>query len=296
MGQHHLAAARRGRHLNPAGFLEPDRERREALQRSSGIPGFACFGELFDACDPECAIVTAPDRHHGELADACRGRGIPTLVEKPLCPEPAAARRIAASFDKSGIHLAVGAIERFNPSWRSFAQTFLERDDLSAIRIVRRGGDPRDPSSGVAFDLAVHDLDLLCTWLSPRTLPPPLRVENRGNSVAAMFRIGTLVIDLVASWEETVPERTWRAFCGAGTGFVDLARRTASWIGSSGDVLPLTVPDDDPLELEHAAFAAMIRGATPPDHAGIAPHIQALDMCQILSDAALPISSGGSGV
>gem|GEM_PF-5429081 len=282
MGCHHLDAAMRCTHLLPVGIVERDTSLHERLRMRYGIPVSGRLPDLFKECDPACAIVATPDSTHCELADACREFGIHALVEKPLCTDPLAADKLLESFTKSGLVLALGLVERFNPAWTALEGLRARLGNLRSIHITRSGAPPRDPHSGPLFDLAIHDLDLLMRWDETRSLVFQ-ECEHEDRSVHLRLSQGTVPIDLVASWNAPSPTRTWIIRGEHGEARADLRNRTLHWQERGGLVMRLDTPEDDSLELEHAAFAAAVQGISIPRFPDLEPHLRAIEICQILS-------------
>lgn len=284
MGRNHIAAALRGSHVDPVGFLEPAPERRRSIESEFGIPGYADPVSLLDACDPDAAIIAAPDSLHAPLARTCLAHGIASLVEKPLCPSASEACRLVAAFQDAGILLAVGAIERFNPAWNVFAEACIGSNCVRSIQIVRKGSSqPTDTRSGVAFDLAVHDLDLLCRWLGPQAHPQVVQSAPSEDRLLATLRFGPLLVELQASWNATPPERTWTAHGVEESWRADLSGRTVTRRDADRAPALVPVPALDPLEQLHEAFAGALRGGATPAFPDLQAHLAALALCQILS-------------
>jgi predicted dehydrogenase len=84
---------------------------------------------------------------------------VPVLVEKPMARSLAEADEMIAAAARSGVALAVGQTERFNPA------VVAARTLLSAPRFIeghRLGTFPeRSLDIDVVFDLMIHDLDVV---------------------------------------------------------------------------------------------------------------------------------------
>ena len=90
------------------------------------------------------------------------------LIEKPLAPVVAAARRLVDAFEAAGLVAGVGHIERYNPALQSL-RSRLEAGELGDVyQIVTRRQGPfphRIADVGVVKDLATHDIDLTA-WVT----------------------------------------------------------------------------------------------------------------------------------
>lgn len=284
MGRHHIAAARRSAHLQVVGILDRHPLQQEDLSRATGLPASDDLESLVESTRPEGAIVATPDATHVELADACRILGLHALVEKPLCTNPAEATALGRRFAASDLVLAAGLVERFNPAWNALHGLRSRLGPIRSIRIVRESGPPRHRDSGVAFDLAVHDLDLLLRWSGSDSV---LRVHSRISTptrLEARLELDGAVVDLVASWESLVPIRTWTVHGSNGVFAADLGSRALTWTPAESTHRDEPLPDHDPLELEQASFAKAIRDRSAAEwQAQLDTHLASLELCQILS-------------
>lgn len=237
---------------------------------------------LVNLVAPDCAIVATPDPTHVDLATACLRLGLHTLVEKPLATSPTDAALLAQRFEHSGLILGSGLVERFNPAWTALCERLADGSRVSSIRIVRDGPPPRDTSSGPVFDLAVHDLDLLLRWPGDR----PLRIleaETSPSHLSARLSLGAISVELSASWRPGPAVRAWSVASDAHAWEADLQMRTLRRKERDGTTADIPVPAMDALELEHAAFAASIRGSVSNAFPGLGTHVRALELCQKLS-------------
>jgi predicted dehydrogenase len=96
---------------------EPDPARRSAFQRAYGMEGssvfegwaeFAAAGRLADV-----AIIATQDRQHADPAVRLAGLGYHLLLEKPMAPTEADARRITDAVEAAGVIGAVCHVLRY---------------------------------------------------------------------------------------------------------------------------------------------------------------------------------------
>lgn len=210
----------------------------------------------------DAAVVAVPTALHHEVALPLLERGIPCLVEKPLAANLADATRLAAF-----PHLAVGHVERFNPTLATLGGVDLRF--VQAERLAAFSGRATDVD--VVFDLMIHDLDLFLHQVSDEV------TEVRANGVV----VATGGLDLVQARVETrggqvgtftasrvsrKKARTWRAFADGVYWSLDLGGRQGvrvTW-GEGGLVEhPVEVAAVDPLRAELVAFLAAVRGERP---------------------------------
>ena len=87
---------------------------RRTSRRRIRLPGLCRPCELAGRVD--AAIVAVPTSAHAETACALMDAGIDVLVEKPIAPDLASARRLIEAAPSAGRILQVGHLERFNPA------------------------------------------------------------------------------------------------------------------------------------------------------------------------------------
>ncbi len=173
MGRHHARILSGMRDVELVAIADPQIERARALTE---VWGGAPIEAIEDAGDLDAVVVCTPTSSHAEVALPLIARGIHLLIEKPIAPSAQEADRIIAAADASGVVLAVGHVERFNPAVAALARlvrepVFMQFDRLSPY--TPRIGD------SVVFDLMVHDLDLACLLAGGA----PVEVSAAGASV-----------------------------------------------------------------------------------------------------------------
>jgi predicted dehydrogenase len=279
MGSHHLRALRRGTSLELVGIVELDARRHETLVREHGVPCSMSLEALLAVVGPrpDCALVCTPDRLHAPEAMRCLENGLHVLVEKPMCPELEPATALLDAFDRRGMILASGMVERHNPAWRAFLEHVSDLGELRRLEIQRSGRTPADRSSGILKDLAIHDLDLLWSWLGPRDL----ELESRNGGRSAILRGGAEpTIHLEARWDDGPTCRCWTLEGSGGTMALDLQARAVILSLSDGTRTSLQVPREDPLELEHRQFAQVIREGTTWSRLAVPRHLETIAFCE----------------
>ncbi|MFF0551043.1 Gfo/Idh/MocA family protein [Streptomyces sp. NPDC004311] len=134
------------------------------------VPDVAAFSDLeamlrlkLDYC-----VIATPCATHEPYALALAAAGVPALIEKPLAPTGAAARRIHEAFTRTGTFAAVGHTERHQAPLAELARR-LHRGDFGELwQLATRRQGPytgRILDVGVALDLLVHDVDVVA-WLA----------------------------------------------------------------------------------------------------------------------------------
>jgi predicted dehydrogenase len=144
----------------------------------SGVPHYQTLGEI-QPDDFDAAVIAVPHDLAAGLASAVLQSGRPVLVEKPLGPTAAEARKLEQLASRVSRPSFVGYNYRFLPAVSELAQA-VASGSLGTLRnldlLVGHGGhpdsaegwklDPERAGGGVLLDPGVHLLDLL-TCLSP---------------------------------------------------------------------------------------------------------------------------------
>jgi UDP-N-acetylglucosamine 3-dehydrogenase len=108
-------------------------------------------------------VVCAPSEHHARIALEAIAAGKHVFVEKPIATALEDGLRMAAAARLARVKLMVGHVERFNPAVGKLAELIREGRIGRVFRAhaTRVGPLPvRIQDTGVAIDLATHDLDL----------------------------------------------------------------------------------------------------------------------------------------
>jgi predicted dehydrogenase len=116
------------------------------------------FPELPDLSGYNAVVVAAPTENHFEIAKQVLSEKVPILVEKPLTDSFAKTRELIALSKLGGAPIMCGFLERFNPAILTARQLIKDPIHISTTR-----HSPYAPriKTGVAWDLLVHDLDLI---------------------------------------------------------------------------------------------------------------------------------------
>lgn len=122
-------------------IAEPNRELGRALAAKYGIATtHETWQSLIDSSEVDAVIVCAPNALHAQILDAALDRGIPSLVEKPVCLTSADAARLFERSRREGTHMQVGYMKRFDAA---FARLL---DDVAS------GGGALHHATAVTYD------------------------------------------------------------------------------------------------------------------------------------------------
>jgi UDP-N-acetylglucosamine 3-dehydrogenase len=134
------------------------------------VPVFASlqgFAQWEHAHLVQAAVVATPVSTHFELGQALLQMGLHVFMEKPLCANSHQAQQLCSLAQEKGLVLFTGHSERYNPAFLRFLQELPQIGPLYRLESLRIGPYPqRVGDTGVALDLAVHDLDALYAVLN----------------------------------------------------------------------------------------------------------------------------------
>jgi UDP-N-acetylglucosamine 3-dehydrogenase len=260
---------------------------------------------LLERADVEAVCICAPSAQHARIALDALAAGKHVFVEKPIATALDDGLRMAAAARQANLKLMVGHIERFNPSVGKLAELIAEGRIGRVFRAhaTRVGPLPvRIQDTGVAIDLATHDLDLMQFVLGrhitsiyaegSRCVHPTqediisclLRFGDDGpqglldvNWLTPEKRREMTVIGeggmLSASY---LTQDVWfTESTGAPTGWSELARIRGD---AEGAAIRFALPRVEPLQAELQAFARCVLDDTPEP-------VSAQDGCRALAAA-----------
>jgi UDP-N-acetylglucosamine 3-dehydrogenase len=261
--------------------------------RRYGAGWLATLDELFDAGLPDAAIVSVPTDRHAEIALPLIEAGLPVLIEKPIASSVEVAETLIAAAASSRVPLAVGHVERFNPAVRALQAKLAEGIAGRIFQLHARRLSPfptRIGETGVALDLATHDLDVMCELAGPpvRVAAETDRKAHRSHEdlLAAVLRFAEGPIGVLeVNWLTPDKVRQLTVTAERGMFAVDYVNQhltlyenamapegwetLALFEGvSAGNVIRFAIPRVEPLRAQLDSFVAAIRGEADPEVTG----------------------------
>jgi predicted dehydrogenase len=156
LGRHHVRLLAAMPRVELVAAVDVVAERARAAARDTDATAGEDFREWLDRVD--AVVVAVPTSSHFAVVKEFLARGVHVLVEKPMASSLPEADAMIAAADASGVLLAVGHTERFNPALQA-ALPVLRRPRF--IEVHRLSGFPeRSLDIDVVFDLMIHDLDV----------------------------------------------------------------------------------------------------------------------------------------
>lgn len=281
-------------------LIDPMPAAREVAERFN-VPLFASFSEMLEQHCPDGLIIATPNALHVTHGLEAVAAGIPALVEKPLADDPASGLALVEAAERAGVPLLVGHHRRHNPMIQT-AKAMVDSGKLGDIVAVHGSfwlSKPdayydvawrREAGAGPVLVNLIHDVDLL-RYLCGEVVAVQAMSSNaqRGFSVEdttvvllrfANGALGTVTVsDTIPapwSWEMTTgenpayPQSDQSCYViGGSLGSLSIPRLEFwSHQGERNWWKPMvsertTLIAQDPLRLQIAHFARVIRGQEP---------------------------------
>lgn len=154
MGGLHARVVATSRRAVLAGIVDPAPEVGGPVAERWGVPHAL---DLDDLDGVDAVVLASPSATHRALALRVLDARLPLLVEKPVCPDLEDAIEVIDAAERAGVPFMCGFLERFNPAVLT-VMALLEEP----VHVVATRHSPYAPriTTGVAWDLLVHDVDL----------------------------------------------------------------------------------------------------------------------------------------
>ena len=170
MGKNHVRVLSEEKSFDLIGVYDANIELAHEVANKIEIQVYEDLDELLNVV--EAVVIAVPSSLHKDIAVRVAEAGVHALVEKPLATTSEDALTIKNIFEKQGLKLAVGHIERFNPVFREL-QKLVESERIYCIESVRYSpysGSGRITDTSVVEDLMIHDIDLVCALMKEKRI------------------------------------------------------------------------------------------------------------------------------
>ncbi len=254
-------------------------------------PLFQDVDEMLLKTKLDAAIICVPTFMHYEVALKFIEKGIPLLIEKPIASTSEQGRALLEKAQGSGVRIAVGHVERFNPVVNALINE-LEGKDLYSIHITRVGPfPPRIADVGVLTDLSVHDIDLI-RYISKREIIGSRIFKSRklvdhheDNAILSFSLEREVVAGIITNWltpfkKRKVEVATAEAYYEADLMTQALVEYSAYKMNNSFIHRDCYVPKAEPLLSEVTAFMNYVRTGEPGQLATAADGIRTLEIIE----------------
>ena len=164
MGRNHARVYREMPEVELVGVADVEASVAEDVARLYSIQAYTDYRAMLDEVEPDGVTVSVPTQLHAPVALDALSYGCHVLVEKPIAATLEEAHTMIRAAHEADRILAVGHIERYNPTIIELKRR-LGRGEIGQIFQIharRLGPFPtRVRDVGVIVDLAPHDLDIM---------------------------------------------------------------------------------------------------------------------------------------
>ncbi|MGN6197334.1 Gfo/Idh/MocA family protein [Humibacter sp.] len=171
MGRNHARIISESDAADLVTIIDPVREAAEPVAEATGA---TWSPELDAVAGADAVVVAASTEHHFSIASNVIAMGKPLLIEKPICPSLEQTLEITDAAARAGLPLMCGFLERYNPAimvaHRMVTDPVYVRADRHSPYVPRI-------KTGVAWDLLVHDVDLIAQLFGGAS-PDTVRMET----------------------------------------------------------------------------------------------------------------------
>jgi len=268
LGQHHARIYAALETTELVGIVEADDARAEEICGLYGCERFPSAEKLAEKCDA-VSVVVPTDKHRDVAVPLLKG-GCHLLIEKPLCTSLDEAEEILAAAKANGCIVQVGHIEHYNPVMGYLENAVTQPQFLTADRLAPF--NPRGTEVGVVLDLLIHDIGVMLALVrSPTKQIDAVRVNvlSRSEDIAnarIKFENGC-VANINTSRVSEKKVREIRVFQPANYLSLDFMNQSGHFLRKEGAELvreEIPIEKDEPLKLELASFAQVVRETGQP--------------------------------
>lgn len=207
MGRNHARIISASPNAELAYVVDPFEKNGREVAESTGAQWRPTHDDVLGNVD--ATVIAASTEYHYEIAKAVIDAGVPVLIEKPVCPSLEQTVEILDLSAHKDVPIQCGFLERFNPG---VVAALALADEPLYVRAERHSPYWSRIKTGVAWDMLVHDADLLALffkhqlpssvsselgYFNPQSLPGAedvvelsLRFANGGLGSASASRIG----------------------------------------------------------------------------------------------------------
>ena len=271
-----------------AGIVERDDACAEEVCGKLNLRRFDSVAEL--AKEIDCAVIATPTTTHFDVAAELLEAGCDVLIEKPITPTAAEARRLIDLAASRGRIIQVGHVERYNPAIAAVVPhlhgiRYFESERLGVF--VGRSLDV-----DVLLDVMIHDLNLVLSLLRQpvvdiRAVGVPVLTDKVDITNVRLELANGAVANLTASRVSQERVRKQRFFGSDSYISVDTKEQEVKGYRLAGraiEPLQVDVAKKEPLRAELEAFLGCVRDRSRPIVAG-EDGLEAVDLANRVAGA-----------
>jgi predicted dehydrogenase len=267
LGNFHAQKYRNNPHVELVGVCDHSPAQADRVAAELGVSSVHRAQDLIGQVD--MVTIAASTLSHYELAKMFLESGVHVNVEKPITATLPQAQELIALAKKNDLKLAVGHIERFNPTIRE-VRKLMDKPEI--IELTRVGPyKARGADVSVLHDLMIHDMDLLY-WLSGSEIDSMMTggiklISSELDTGTVSFRMKNGVLGLihvsrvspVALRSLKVTQNNKIITANTGMGEIEIIEPGSNRETDPIKVNKITVAKEDALQKETDAFIEAVR-------------------------------------
>ena len=153
--------------------------------QQSGIAIFTDIDGLFSSdLEIDAAVIASPITTHFGIARSCLERGLPLLIEKPVCPTKSQISQLARMARSRRLVVFPAHVERYNPVCLD-AREYVKYRIMGKVRaysLRRCSARPERVRESLIIDKLIHDVDLVHSIFGPFKVRA-VEVKRQGNEI-----------------------------------------------------------------------------------------------------------------
>lgn len=265
------------------GLCDENRERADALSRSTGAPAFNSFQQMLEEVEFDAVSIALPSYLHKEYTLQAAKARKHIICEKPIALTLEDAEEMIAACEDNGVRLFIGHVVRFFPDYVNMKEA-LDNGKLGRPGVAhasRIGGHPgswfsdETKSGGVIVDLMIHDLDFLRSCFGEVSTVYALNTKKEGLDYALatlQFQNGA-VANVESNWGYPGPFHTKAEIAGnkgiiransLRSSSLQLVKQGEKGSSSASTVIPESPAYRSPYELQLEHFITCIKKGSEP--------------------------------
>jgi predicted dehydrogenase len=275
LGTFHAQKYTKNPHVQLMGVCDFTPAQADKVAAELGVAAIHRAQDLIGQVD--LVTIAASTQSHHELAKLFLQNGIHVNVEKPITATLAQAEELVNLAQQKNLKLAVGHIERFNPSIEELKKHLKNTKTIELTRLATYKARGADVS--VLHDLMIHDMDLLY-WLTGSEIESFIASGSKLISkeldtaqVAVKMKSGTMVYinvsRVAASMQRWIRATQKESVLYANTGSLELEKSEPGSGDTPVKVTAWTVTKADALQKETDAFIDSVLNNTPVAVSGL---------------------------
>lgn len=191
-----------------AAIAEPDVRQGQKVAALHACHHYTGLTEMLAAEELDGVLVLSPDSLHVEHGLTCIDAGVPVLVEKPLAPTLADARRLCEDADRHGILLMVVANKRYAPPYRR-AQHLIAAGAIGTPHLLAGKFTLGYDYVDLLLDGSIHLFDMALYLLGPVASLYAARAQAGAETIALTLTFDSGAVGALHTTASALSLKPW---------------------------------------------------------------------------------------